>query len=34
MKSTAIEPDLVAAIKLAMELMAIPGPSGKEREVA
>jgi tripeptide aminopeptidase len=28
------EPDLDAALKLAMDLMAIPGPSGKERAVA
>jgi tripeptide aminopeptidase len=32
--SNPIEPDSVAALKLAKELMAIPGPSGKERAVA
>jgi tripeptide aminopeptidase len=34
MNKNAFEPDLNAAVKLVMELMAIPGSSGKEREVA
>ena len=33
-RADGFEPDLDAALKLVMELMAIPGPSGKERAVA